>query len=290
MTSPLRISIPVGDLIPAGMKADAATFPTLSYAVRAVAEAAHQQWVNYATGTPLPNGQTISPRGGTYARSIQLRQTGDFSAEVYSNLPYAEQVEYGTPQRDMKEMLGRSLKVRVVSNPKSPNFGKRYLIIPFRWGSSGSGGVGANVMPKAVANWWKGQDSSRVVRMSERKSGTGAFDIKTRAPLMVPQRVYNWGDRLKRGDLSSLGVNGAAARRTMAGMVKFTKPGGKGGGSHATYLTFRIMGEWQTGSWIAKAKPGRYPARTVSTQMLKVAEEAFRRAVEEDIAKALGRL
>jgi hypothetical protein len=289
----LRISVPVGDLIPAGMRADASTFTTLAYAVKAVAEAAQQQWVAYAMGQSLPSGQTISNRGGTYARSIQLRQTGDFSAEVYSNIPYAHAVEYGEPQRDMKDVLTRSLKVRMVTDPRSPNFGKRYLIIPFRWAASGRGGIGANVMPKAVANWWHGKSASHVVRMSERRSGAGMIDgagtfhgvhsLSTRAVVHVPQRIYDWGDKLKRGDMNALGIRGVGARSRMQGMVKFDKP--KGGG-HSQFLTFRTMMEGSSG-WIRKAVPGKYPARTVAQQMGPVAEQAFRRAVEEDIAKML---
>jgi hypothetical protein len=56
----------------------------------------------YASGAPLPDGKVISPGTGEYARSTQLCQIGEFSAEVYSNLARAAAIE-----EDVKRLLGR---------------------------------------------------------------------------------------------------------------------------------------------------------------------------------------
>lgn len=281
------IAVPVHGAFPPGMKMDLAGFANLSYAVQRVATAAHAQWVSYAKGEPLPNGQVIKARTGAYASSIQLRQTGDFSAQVYTNLPYAKSVEEGSPARDLKDMLGRSLKARRVEDRHSPNYGKRYLIIPFRWSTQGGGAIGGNVMPAAVQNWWKGKRFSSVAGWTERKSGTGAWDPTTRAPLMVPQRKYDWGGRLGKQDLQDLGVTGKAARNA-SGMVRFRDPQGGKGGKHGQYMTFRVMMEGSSG-WNVPAQPGKYPARAVEQQFRKIAEQAFTRAVAADIAAAMGR-
>lgn len=243
-----------------------------------LAEAAHQQWIAYANGAPLPNGKVISNRSGEYARSIQIRQIGPFAAEVFSDLRYAHVIEEGAPQRDMKRMLDTSFKVRLSAK------GKRYLIIPFRHGAPGSV-MGAN-MPDSVADWWKDKTPSRITGRLLRASGTGAFDIKTRKLIMVPAWRYRWGHRLGSGDLADMGIEGKAADR-LKGMVMFRKPGkGKGYSSHSQFITFRVMSEGSKG-WIAPAVEGKWPAKTVADTLRPIAEEAFRGAATADIQALL---
>lgn len=43
----ISISVPATSLIPPGLQADASTFPTLGYAVKAVAQVVQAQWVSY---------------------------------------------------------------------------------------------------------------------------------------------------------------------------------------------------------------------------------------------------
>ena len=257
-------------------------FPTLAGAVQALANTAHQQWLRYAQGEPLPSGQVIGIRSGTYHRSIQLEQISPFHYRVFSDLAYAESIETGSPARDLKKMLDSSLKVRRTKD------GKRYLIIPFRWGTPGAVGFGGNVMPQAVHDFWKPQGvaRSRVISIGSRESGTGAYDIKTRQPVLVPQRQYEWGARLTAKHLGAMGIGGQAAKR-MAGMVNFRNPGGSGGAAHSQYLTFRVMSEDSPG-WQAPAIPGKYPAKTVADKIKPIAEQAFKKAVEEDIRRYLG--
>lgn len=123
------------------------------------------------------------------------------------------------------------------------NAGKRYLIIPFRHTLSS--------MPAAVRGGAKLLTKSQVTGMGVRQSGTGAWDIKTRAPLLVPQRKYKWGDRLPSG----LALKKADHHKTdiYAGMVRMNTSAGKGKSS--AYLTFRTMMEGSAG-WITKPVPG----------------------------------
>lgn len=273
------IAVDIGHLIPTGGALSRDAFPNLSHAVRQVAEAAHRQWTAYAAGAPLPDGKAIRNRTGEYMRSILLRETGEFSAEVYSDLPYAAVIEDGSPERDLKKILNSSLKVRLTKD------GRRYLIIPFRWDHPNS--VMGNNMPEPVADWWRqGRAPSSIASIYPRLSGTGAYDRKTRQPLVVPGRKYAWGDRLEKGDLAAMGIHGAAAKR-MEGMVMFRKPGGTGQGAHTKFLTFRTMVEGSKG-WIAPPRPGLHPAQVVADQFRPVAERAFQEAVSADMRRIIG--
>jgi hypothetical protein len=271
----LRIGVDIGALGD-GAVLTREMFPNLAFAVRRVTQLAHEQWLDYANGGILPSGLVIQNRTGEYARSILVRELGDFSAEVYSDLPYARAIEEGTPQRDMKRMLDSSLKVRLTKD------GRRYLIIPIRWNSPRS--VLGNNMPVDVANWWKGdRQSSHITGTGLRPSGTGAYDIHTRQLIHVPSRTYSWGSRIKKADLHQMGFRASnPAAKRLEGMVRFRRPGKTGGAAHTQFLTFRVMMEGSKG-WIAPAQPGKWPARSTSEVVQPIAEQLFAKAVEHDI-------
>ena len=280
MAAEFRISVEMGHLLPAHAPLTRDVFPALSAAVERIAAAAQHQWVRYASGEALPDGKVIRNRTGEYARSILLRQLGDFSAEVFSDLAYAHAIEAGAPARDLKRILFSSLKVRLTHD------GRRYLIIPFRWNRPGS--VLGHAMPESVKGWWQGRTASSITGTYRRASGTGAFDIKTRERVTVPGWRYSWGDRLSADDLKGLGVHGRAVRH-MEGMVNFRNPGAgaTGTGAHSQYITFRVMVEGSPG-WMMPAQEGRWPARKTADLLRPVAEQAFQRAMEEDIAHIVG--
>ncbi|MDU7524592.1 MAG: hypothetical protein E7K72_25020, partial [Roseomonas mucosa] len=266
--------------LPQALALSQETFPGLAEAVQLVTLGAQEHWQQYANGAPLPTGQIIRNRTGEYARSILVRETGPFSAEVYSDLPYARAIEEGTPARDMKRMLYSSWKVRRSKK------GKLYLIIPFRWNHPNS--VMGHNMPQEVADWWSSpkRRNSRVVSVGTRDSGQDALDIKTRKPVQTPSRKYVWGTRLTAANLQDLGITGRAQEQ-MAGMVRFRKPRSKGGSAHSQFLTFRNMVEDSAG-WIVPAQPGKWPARTTMETIRPIAEQSFREAAEEDIRRLLG--
>jgi len=274
------IAVDLGDIIPPGglTKED---FPNLAAAVLKITQAAHGQWSRFAEGVPLPSGRSIPVRTPEYANNILYRMTGDFSGEVYNDLPIAHVIEDGAPAYDMKKMLGSSLKVRVDAK------GKRYLIIPFRHYHPNAV-IGA-AMPQSVHDWWHAEKrtQSTVDGIGERQSGTGAYDIKTRAPLMVPQRKYTWGTKLSKSTAEGLGLTKQQASR-VAGMYNFRKPeGGPGYGQHSQFITFRVMHESSKG-WIRPAREGLHPAQVTAELIRPVAEEAFKRAVAADVAAHTG--
>lgn len=289
-----RIAVSLASLIPPGTSIAGQTFPTLSAAVREVTEAAHRLWVDYAMGAPLPSGRAIKNSTGAYARSIQLRQVNDLTGEVFTELPYARAIEEGTAARDLKDMLGSSMKVRIVKN--GPNRGKRYLIIPFRF--YGPNSVLGAQMPQAIADWWKGvpaKDSSHITAHTWRASGTGAIAFKTETTgrfrlvrgevVQVRARKYHWGAKLTASDIARMGL-GEKAQRRYAGMYRFDKPARQGGGRHGQFLNFRVMMEGSPG-WRVAARPGLHVAQTVSEKTRAIAERAFPKAIEADIRRML---
>lgn len=272
-----RIYVDLGDALPAGSSLTKDAFPHLALAVERIAQGALARWQGFARGEPMPDGRSIGIRSGKYLGSIQLRQVNDFTAEVYSTLPYASAIEEGSPARDMKRMLGSSWKVRV--NKK----GKRYLIIPFRHNTPGS--VQGNAMPQAVHDWWKnpGRESSRITGDPERVSGAQGSSITTRQQMTVPGRTYHWGSRLSKVALQGMGMDAHQVRR-MAGMVNFREQGS--GARHSGFITFRIMSEDSPG-WQAPARDGMWPARVTANELRPVAEAGFKLAMEKDVRALL---
>ena len=283
------IAVDLGDKLP-NHALTAEAFPNLAYAVETITALTHERWTQYAMGLPLPDGQVVHPRDGTYARSILSRAFGPFRGEVYTELAYAKDIEQGTAARDMKKILGTSLKVRLTKD------GRRYLIIPIRHDTPGTAG-GTNGMPAEVHAWWQGKQASSVssALLNYRRLTThyqdasgkrhGVYDMKTKARITVPAWRYHWGDRMSKKDLTALGMADHQVKR-MAGMVNFRTPGKSGGAANSQYMTFRTMVEGGKG-WIAPAQPGRHVAQQTADQVRPMAEQAFAAAVEADVRAAL---
>jgi hypothetical protein len=292
--SDFRIAVSLVTSLPGFPAVNAQAFPHLAAAVRDVVERAHRQWADYAAGAPLPDGRAISTRTGAYGRSLQVEQTGPFAGRVFTDLRYAAALEYGTPARDLHDMLGSSLKVRVAKD------GKRYLIIPFR--SYHSRSVVGSPMPAAIENWWRGvpdTGSSHIRAHSWRQSGTGALAFKNLTTghmrlvrgkvVEVRARKYRWGTRLSANAIRSMGLGEEAVKR-YAGMVRFSRPKKEGStkpGGHSQFINFRVLKEGSPG-WRVPARPGYHVAKTVSEKIRPFAESAFKEAVTRDVRKLLG--
>lgn len=288
--SEFRIGVSVASILPLGSTLAGSAFPTVSAVVRELTEEAHRRWVDYAMGKALPDGRSVKNATGAYARSITTRQVNDMTGEVFTDLPYAAGIEDGTKARDLHDMLGKSLKVRLTRD------GRRYLIIPFRYYHSNSV-IGAP-MPAAIEGWWRSavprELSSRVTSMGWRKSGTGAVAFRNRTTgrfrevrgevVQVRQRAYQWGQKLTERDIRALGLGDAAVKQ-FAGMVRFDKPSQPG--RHSQFLNFRTMVEGSPG-WRVPARPGLHIAQTVAEQLRPIAEEAVKRAAEADVRRLLG--
>lgn len=268
---------------------DKTVLPLVHQAVRAVAQATAAEWQKNVHKAKLWSGEKDA-----YAQSIKWEMKGDFSAVVSTDYKYAEDIETGRPQYDLKKMLDTSLKVRLTKG------GKRFLVIPFRHNTPGNGAHAAP-MPAGVAAMAKAMEPSRVLSTTKRQAGevthlspkTGmhpaaeqkAFlsSTKTQQAAMVAKRNYAWGGRLTAGQLKGAGLTHQEAKR-YAGMVKMDTST-PGGGKSSAYMTFRIMMEGSKG-WIVPAKPGQYLAKKTVEAIQPKAEQAFQAAVAATVKKA----
>lgn len=268
MAKALSVQVDLSDLLSAGVIIRAGIFANLSAAVRATVETGEERWRQAVQSAPLWSGEAQA-----YSASIKGVITGAFSGEISSNYKYVEDIESGRPAYDMKRMLDTSMKVRISKQ------GYRYLIIPFRHNTPGNS-AHANAMPKAVYAQARQLAPSRVTGHGTRLSGTGAWDIKTKAPAEVRQRAYKWGDRLAAGTARKLQPHHKSD--PYAGMVKMntTTPGGK---TSSSYLSFRVMSE-RSGGWIIPARPGLWIAKAVAESLQRTAEAEFPAAVQRDVA------
>lgn len=242
-------------------------FPMLTQAVRAVAQQTASNWQQAVFKAKLWSGEKDK-----YAQSISWSMTGQFSAVVEATYQYAEQIENGRPARDLKAMLGYSLKVRRSKD------GNRYLYIPFRHNTPGS----SHAMPDSVYAMAKVMTPSTITGLKSRESGTGAYNIQTKQKLMLPQNVYKWGDRLPSG--MGQKIKPEHHSDPYAGMVRFNTST-PGGSKSSTYLTIRTMSEKSKG-WIVPAQPGQKIAEGVTQDMQPKAKNAFSKAIAMTLAKA----
>lgn len=251
-------------------------FPYLHQAVNAVGNKLAQNWQEEVYNAKLWSGEKDQ-----YAKSISWQMTGDFSGYVEATYKWAEEIESGRPQRDLKAMLNTSLKVRRTKS------GKRFLVIPFRHN--------VKDMPPELYAQAKALEASKVTGQSMRRSGeithlsrkTGMqaasaqqqaknpflSNVKTKGPMGVNRNHYQWGGRIHAG---YFGPNPKGKVDHAAGMVRFDTSSGKQKSS--AYLTFRIMMEGSQG-WIVKPQPGKWIARKVADDMRPKAEQAFQAAM-----------
>lgn len=261
-----RISVDLSGLAAVKDIVNAQVFPLLNQAVRAVAFQTSANWKQAVMENKLWSGEKDA-----YVKSISWRMTGDLSAIVEATYRHAEEIESGRPAKDLKKMLGTSLKVRTSST------GTRYLYIPFRHQIPGADAIG-QAMPASIYAMAKEMAPSSVVGQYQRLSGTGAHDIKTRKHLTVNQNQYKWGDHLPAGLAPKLNPNHKTD--PYAGMVRFDTS--TANAKSSVYLSFRTMSEKSQG-WIVPAKPGLNIAKKVVDEMQPLAENAFAEAIKRTL-------
>ena len=208
-----------------------------------------------------------------YAASIKIQISADgHRARIFSDDPDAEGLETGRPPRDLKKMLDTSLKTRVVQNGK--NAGKRYMIIPMRHNTPGSG-AHAQSMPTSVYDAVKSAksfDRSSVTSIGTRPNqleARGFAGAHNQQILQVAQRTYSWGARL---NTAGMGLSKQDAKR-YNGMVAF-RTNLRGAPQSSSYMTFRVMMEGSPG-WIVGAKPGLYIVKNASVVAEKVLKQSM---------------
>ncbi len=238
-----------------------------SYAETASVVAEHSLvlYKGYLKGWPLPNGAAVQRPSGNLAAHAALEESAYLDFRLVNPESYAEAVEKGTKERDMKLSLPNAPKARRAKD------GSLYLIIPFRHGTPGT--VGLRPMPARVHAMAQHLKPSKV---------TGHFmePSVTRPGEQVQRNRYKWGGRLSAGELAAAGLSFKAQSR-YAGMVKF------GAAGHASYMTFRVMSEKSKG-WVLPALPGIWAARTAAEEAYKDGKGALADALMEDLLRLAG--
>lgn len=260
-----QIHVDLSGLLELPAIAESQIFQSLAAAVERVTIIGAERWKDAVRSASLWEGERQA-----YINSIQWRMTGQFSGEITSNYKYVEDIETGRPAYDLKKMLDTSLKVRV--NAK----GQRYLIIPFRHNTPGNDAL-ARPMPDEIYREAAKLSPSTITGLSLRRSGTGAFDPRTKQRYVVRQLRYQWGDSLAAGLAPKL--KPSHATDIYAGMHKFNTSSGKQ--TSSAYITFRVMKEGSPG-WIIGAKPGLFIARKITDGLKADAETIFRDAIIQD--------
>jgi len=276
-----KLSIDLGASLDATSIINKQIFPLLNQAVRAVAAQTAANWQANVYQAKLWSGEKDA-----YANTITWRMTGDFTALVESDYQYDQEIENGRPAKDLKKMLGTSLKVRRTED------GRRFLIIPMRHNmakleQAGIYGMAKELDPSTILSQDQ-RPSGEVTRMSPTSGMSPAAkqtpflsNPKTQSAMMVNKNHYDWGGRLKRSAMKGAGID-AATRSWAAGMRRFDTST-PGGGSSSVYLTFRIMMEGSNG-WIVPPQPGLEIAKKTAEAMQPKALSAFQEAIKRTLA------
>ena len=257
-------------------------FPLLNQAVRAVAQQTASNWQANVYKAKLWSGEKDA-----YAATIKWSMTGDFTAVVESDYRYDQEIESGRPARDLKRMLGTSMKVRRTED------GRRFLVIPFRHNVSKLEKAGIYDMASDL-------DASTITDQSERASGevtrlspTSGMspsakqtpflsNTKTKQAQMVNKNHYAWGGALKKGAMKGAGID-PSVREWAQGMLRFDTST-PGGAKSSAFLTFRIMIEGSSG-WVIPPQPGQDIAKKTAEAMQPKATKAFEEAIRRTLAK-----
>lgn len=207
----------------------------LPQAIESVVEFGYQSWVNMVKQAKMPPFEKKA-----YIESIDRRMTSLLTGEIWTDYDRAELIDSGVPAWDMKRMLQTSSRTRI--SHSRAHEGQKYLIIPFRHGVPGANAL-SPAMPKEIYAKAKFLSPSVVSGKTKRVSATGK---------KITKLITDWGGKLPAG----LAPKKKFQHKTdiFAGMVKVDTSAGKAKSS--TYLTFRVMGEWQSAGWIY---PKRHP-------------------------------
>lgn len=239
-------------------------FSTYSETCGAIATEALVRYQGYLKGQPLPNGASVQHPSGNLAKQAELVTGSGFCEwSLVNDESYAEAIEKGTKERDLKEMLPTAKKARRAKD------GTLYLIIPFRHGTPGT--VGLKAMPSKVHQIAQKLSRSRVTGKYAEVSGTGH---------MVNRHTYKWGDKLTNAQIVAAGGTFKDQNR-FQGMYKF------GNEHHTSYITFRVMSEKSAG-WVVPARPGLWPARTAAESAIKEGSPLLAEAILDDIKRLAG--
>lgn len=271
-----EVSVDLSGVALAAANALTGAMPAVQATIMAIGNEAMARWKSAVMHAPIWQGDKEP-----YANSIQMESTGPFSVRIYTDYKNAEAIESGSPAVDQKKYILTSPKARIVKD--GPHKGQKYLIIPFRHNTPGNT-AHATAMPQNVYQAALSLKKSRVTGSKLEANVHGRIDGQGNVQL-VKRAIYKWGGSLPAGLAAKAHPSNKTDR--YAGMVRMdTSVAGKK--KTSAYLTFRVMGQWQTGQWIIPAKPGLFIAQGVAKEIQPLAETAIKQAFVEHAKSVLG--
>lgn len=260
----LRVSIDLSQVLEAFQAQSQAILKGASKAVNEAGNHAKNHWMENIWKAHLWTGEKMP-----YFKSIGVKPTGPYSVEIWTDFPLAGEIETGRPAKDLKKVLPTAKKARQVL--KGKHAGQKYLIIPFRHNTPGQTAL-AKAMPQDIYAKAKALSPSVALQKGNKMPATRL----SATGHMVAQHSYQWGGKLPAGLAPKLKAHHTTD--IYAGMVKMNTSSGKQKSS--AYLTFRIMGEWQSDKWIVEPRPGQNLAGKAAESAQKMLDDAIGKIIE----------
>lgn len=219
----------------------AGSMPNTAKTFNEISKITQVKWREFAMGGSLDGVKSLDNPSASYSNSIKMKRNSTFDYTVGTGSEYAQRINDGTPEFDMKTKYPYGAKGRVSKK------GVAYLIIPFRWGTAGHG---AHFQMMS-------QDTNDIVSKFKMMMKTGGTHTEPNfAGDEIVRNEYNSGkyDRLKGVDTSISNEVGMVRAET-----------GKNTGA---YFTFRIISaDSPAGSWVRKAQPSRDAPRALINEL-----------------------
>jgi hypothetical protein len=225
-------------------------------------------WKGWAMGDPIAGIPKIKNPSQNLANSIRIKRNGPFDADIYTESEYAQRIQDGQPELDMKTTHPYGKKSRVSKE------GIPYLIVPFRWGTPNKMGGArahfANFIPVPMFESIKKYRPYKRLAIYDKEGNItgGETHFETNYA----------GEDIERSDYNK-GYDRYKGEGNMNGLVRM----GGGGG----YFTFRVISAKQLVtrpySWVRKAVPPVDVVSAVENATRSVVEDMIQAGLEADI-------
>lgn len=233
-------------------------------ALRAIGAAARAEWISLA-------GSELKSSSRDYIQGISEPKFSERSVQIQLTGMLPNMVEQGWPETDLRTTVLRSPKA------KTNKDGGKYLAVPFRHGTPGSGGSNVGLpMPKAIHQAAKGLQTTDRWGTVPRLSGSSRLTLSTPgltkpAIKILESKQKDWhSTSIYTGMIRKLATYGA----TQAGR-KVTQT------SYSTFRTISSSVKNDPRSWLHPGIKKRELAKKVEKYIKEVLPQIFSDAVKD---------
>ena len=250
-------------------------------------------WKDVALGSEFKGIQLKHPTG-RYAKSITVRMVTPYKWFIFSDpriAPHAAGLEYGTEEKDLKQIVPYGDHGRVARHTGGFH---PYAIVPFRWSTPNA--QRADVLPQQIYDALMNAIKNGQFRVSSVKRET--YKSPNFWGDAVRRHTYNWGDRMKTNWAASVSDNPLLAN--LDGLVVFNQPSGpvESTAGRNGFMTFRTVSARPPGGDPAKSKARKgwdaswvVPARQglhITQKVAMASRDPIRKAIGYAIKRDLG--